>query len=88
MRTAAWRREPRGPGAAWHMFADAHGERVELLVYDCPASRSGPRMCGFEIFTRLRSGGPFHNQVAAGEAESVEGAKAAALKMVSQPRAT
>lgn len=86
MRTVSWRREPKGPGAAWHMFTDAEGERVEILAYDCPASGSFARMCGFEIFTRARPGGPFHNQVGAGETENLEAAKAAALDMISKPR--
>jgi hypothetical protein len=33
MKTIGWRREPKGPGRrAFHMFNDARGERVELLV--------------------------------------------------------
>lgn len=84
MKTISWKREPKGPGIAYHMFKDAGGERVELLAYDCPASHGGPRMCGFEVYTRL--GTKFHNQVAAGEADSIETAMRAALQMVSRPR--
>lgn len=86
MKTISWTHEPKGPGAAAHMFLDAHGERVELLAYDCPVSRLGPRMCGFEVYGRLRKGGPFHEQLAAGEAESLEAAQIAALAMVALPR--
>lgn len=86
MKQIDWKREPKGPGGAEHIFLDAGGERVELLAYDCPASHGGPRMCGFEVFTRLRKGGPFWDQVAAGEAQSLDEAKAAALAMVAQPR--
>jgi hypothetical protein len=85
MKTIEWITEPKGPGRAVHMFLDAAGERVELLAYDCPHSQGG-RMCGFEVYTRLRKGGPFHNQIAAGETQSLDEAKAAALAMVAQPR--
>jgi hypothetical protein len=71
-----WRREPKGPGFAEHVFTDAGGERVELLVYDCPPSAGGARMCGFEIYARNYRGRYFE-QVAAGEADSIEEAKAA-----------
>jgi|SRR6516225_5217689 hypothetical protein len=83
-----WKREPKGPGNnAFHMFLDAGGERVELLAYDCPASHGNPRMCGFEVFGRLRKGvGPFWNQLAAGEASSLEEAMRAAREMVAKPR--
>ena len=67
------------------MFKDAGGERVELLVYDVPADKLGPRMCGFEVFARTRRGGPFQQQVAAGEAETLEQAVAAVVLMVSRP---
>src|SRR5580700_6788309 len=86
MKTIGWKCEPKGPGKAFHMFLDAGGERVELLAYDSPASHGGPRMCGFEVFGRLRKGGPFWNQLAAGEADSLEDAMRAAHTMVSQPR--
>jgi hypothetical protein len=85
-KTIEWTTEPKGPGRAVHMFVDAGGERVELLAYDCPASHGGPRMCGFEVYARLRKGGPFHDQIAAGEAQSLDDAMAAALAMVAQPR--
>lgn len=89
MKTIDWKREPKGPGHAMHMFTDAGGERVELLAYDCPASHGGPRMCGFEVFRQLRrGGGPFHDQIAAGEANSLAEAMAAALAMVARPRAS
>ena len=81
-KTVKWRPEPKGPGRAFHMFLDAGGERVELLVYDCPASHAGPRMCGFEVYTRQRKGRPYHNQVGAGECETLEAAMRAALEMV------
>jgi hypothetical protein len=87
MKTVKWKREPKGPGYyALHMFLDAGGERVELLVYDVAASNFCPRICGFEIFGRLRRNGPFHNQIGAGEADSLEAAMKAALTMASQPR--
>jgi hypothetical protein len=87
MKTIGWRREPKGPGNnAQHMFLDAGGERVELLAYDVPAWRSNPRLCGFEAYGRHRNGGPFHEQLAAAEADSLEAAMSAALAMVSQPR--
>lgn len=86
MKTISWTSEPKGPGRAMHMFLDAGGERVELLAYDCPASHGCVCMCGFEVYTRLRSGGPFHNQVAAGEAESLIAAMRASLTMVALPR--
>lgn len=86
MKPVGWRSEPKGPGRAVHMFLDVAGERVELLAYDCPASRAWPRMCGFEVFGRLRKGGPFHDQLAAGESESLTEAMEAAQMMVSQPR--
>lgn len=86
MKTIPWKVEPRGPGQAVHMFLDAGGERVELLAYDSPATPVSPRLCGFEVFTRLRKGGPFWNQVAAGEANSLDEAMAAAQAMVAQPR--
>ncbi|XUM21008.1 hypothetical protein ACRAVF_26970 [Bradyrhizobium oligotrophicum S58] len=94
MKTIEWKTEPKGPGLAVHMFLDAGGERVELLAYDCPASHGYPRMCGFEVYGRLRTGetarthGPFFEQLAAGEAQSIDEAKAAALAMVAQPRET
>lgn len=86
MKTVAWKREPKGPGIAYHMFMDAGGLRVELLAYDCPASSGGGRMCGFEIYAPYRVGGPFWDQLAAGEAENIEAAKAAAIKMAGKPR--
>jgi hypothetical protein len=86
MKTVEWKTEPKGPGRAVHMFLDAGAERVELLAYDCPASHGGPRMCGYEVFGRLRNDGPFHEQLAAGEARSLEEAMAAARMAVSQPR--
>lgn len=82
-----WRREPKGPGRAFHMFKDAGGEQIELLVYDCPADSFGPRMCGFEIFARTRRGGPFHKQVASGDADSLEEAIRAVVSMSARPRA-
>lgn len=95
MRQIDWRSEPKGPGRdAVHMFLDAGGERVELLAYDCPAFGDHPRMCGFEVFGKLRDrkgnirpSSKFWEQLAAGEACSLEAAKAAALAMVERPRA-
>lgn len=87
MKTVKWKREPKGPGSAFHMFLDAGGERIELLAYDCGSSYD-PRICGFEIYGRLRRNGPFHNQIGAGEADSLEAAMNAALMMASQPRKT
>jgi hypothetical protein len=77
-----WRREPKGRGYAEHMFTDAGGERVELLVYDCAPSAGCDR--GFEINARDYRGRYFE-QVAAGEADSIEEAKAAALEMIARP---
>lgn len=91
MKPIDWKPEPEGPGQ--HVFLNAGGERVELLAYDCPANGTDPRMCGFEVFGRLRDrrgnirpSGAFWEQLAAGEADSLEAAKAAALEMVAQPR--
>jgi hypothetical protein len=85
MKTIKWKREPKGPGFAFHMFLDSGGERIELLAYDTGSSHE-PRICGFEIFGRLRRNGPFHSQIGAGEADSLEAAMKAALTMASQPR--
>lgn len=82
MKKIGWKREPKGPGLAFHMFVGAGGERVELLAYDIPASNGYPRICGFEVFGRLRKGG--HEQLAAGEAE--EDSMRAAMEMVAWPR--
>jgi hypothetical protein len=86
MKTIEWKPEPKGPGMAVHMFLDAHGARVEILAYDCPASDGWTRICGFEVFGRLRKNGPFHEQLAAGEAASLAEAQEAALAMVAKPR--
>lgn len=67
-----------------HMFIDAHGERVELLAYDCPATPSFQRICGFEVYGRI--GGKFHDQIAAGEADSLKAAMLAAEEMIAKPR--
>ena len=64
----------------------ARNERVELLAYDIPPSNGYPRICAFEVFGRLRKGAPFHEQLAAGEADTLEEAMRAALEMVSRPR--
>ncbi len=69
------------------MFIDAGGERVELLAYDVPASRFHPRLCGFEVFGRIRDGGSFDEQLASGESQSLEDAKRDARVMVARPRA-
>lgn len=88
MKTIDWQHEPKGPGqSAVHMFIDAGGERVELLAYDVPASKFHPRLCGFEVFGRIRDGGPFHEQLAAGESQNLDDAKRDALAMVERPRA-
>lgn len=94
MKTIGWKPEPKGPGRAFHMFLDAGGERVELLAYDCPAGHGGPRMCGFEVFGKLRDrngnirpASKFYEQLAAGEADSLEAAMRGAREMVAQPRA-
>lgn len=86
MKTIGWKREPKGPGLAFHMFLDASGERVELLAYDIPPSNGSSRICGFEVFGRLRKGGPFHEQLAIGEADNLREAMRAALEMASRPR--
>ena len=88
MKSIGWRQEPKGPGQAFHMFKDAGGERVELLVHDCPASAAGPRMCGFEIYGRSKKNGPFDRQLASGNADNLEGAMLAAITMAMQPRET
>ena len=88
MKAVGWETEPKGPGKAVHMLLDAGGERVELLAYDCPAGHGHPRMCGFEVFGRRRKRGPFHEQLAAGEAETLEEPMEAAQAMVAQPRHT
>jgi hypothetical protein len=86
MKTINWRHEPKGPGRfAEHMFLDAGGERVERLVYD-DITPDQPRLCGFEVFGRLKEGGPFWEQLAAGECNNIDAAKAAALAMVARPR--
>ena len=84
-KTTPWRRVPKGPGMAVHMFTDASNERVELLAYDRPAFQGHPSMCGFEILVRDYRG-MFHDQVGAGEAADLEAAKAAALAMIALPR--
>lgn len=87
MKKIEWKREPKGPGpSAFHKFVDAGDERVELLAYDVPASKSHSRLCGFEIFGRSRGGGPFHEQLASGEAESLADAMTAAEQMAAMPR--
>ena len=86
MKTRWWKPEAKGPGHAYHMFIDAGGERIELLAYDCPASHGCPRMCGFEVYGRLRKGGPFHKQIAAGEADTIQDAMDGAFRMIGQPR--
>lgn len=84
MKTIAWKREPKGPGNAVHMFMDdAAGERVELLAYDCPACSLGPRMCGFEIYAAPK----YLELVGGGEAASLDAAMRMALEMASGPRA-
>lgn len=84
MKTIGWKPEPKGPGRAFHTFLDAHGERVELLAYDCPPSSGFQRMCGFEVYGRV--GRKFHEQVAAGEADSLDAAMRAAEEMVARRR--
>lgn len=88
MKTIEWQHEPKGPGhRAVHMFIDADDERVELLAYDVPASKFHPRLCGFEVFGRIRDAGPFDRQLAAGKSQSLEEAKRDARAMVELPRA-
>ena len=86
MKTIRWKPEPKGPGRAVHKFLDAGGERVELLAFDCPAGPGWPRMCGFEVYRRLRKDGPFWDQMAAGEATNLDEAMSAAEAMVAKPR--
>lgn len=86
MKTIAWRHEPKGPGNAYHTFLDAGGTRVEILTYDCQTNNGGQRMCGFEVYGRLRKGGSFWDQLAAGEASNLDEAMSAGLAMVAKPR--
>jgi hypothetical protein len=82
-----WRPEPRGPGLAERRFANAEGERLELLAYTFLADDLNNRLCsGFEIFARDYRG-RFYEQVAAGEAPSLAEAKRAAEEMIKRPRA-
>jgi hypothetical protein len=83
-KTIPRRREPKGPGMAEHMFTDAGGERVELLAF-YSQTLDGEPMCGFEVNARVHLG-RFWDQVAAGEADSIEEAKIAALEMIARPR--
>lgn len=87
MKTIGWKSEPKGPGAAVHTFLDAGGERVELLAFDVPPFAGNRRIIGFEVYGRLRKGGPFHELLANGEADTRSNAMRAALEMVSRPRA-
>lgn len=70
------------------MIVNAGGEPVELLAYDIPSDSLGARLCGFEIFGRRRAGGDFDQQLASGLVDTLEEAKALALTMAKQPRAT
>lgn len=82
-----WKPRLKGPGRALHAFVDdAAGERVELLAYDCPANQSGPRTFGFEIYGRTYDRGPFHDQLARVETDSLEEAMHAATEMAAKPR--
>ncbi|MGJ5134364.1 hypothetical protein [Bradyrhizobium oligotrophicum] len=87
LRDAGWKPEPRGPGRAERRFADAEGERLELLAYTFLATDNPTRLCcGFEIFARDYRG-QFYEQVAAGEASDLVEAKALAEEMIRRPRA-
>ena len=89
MKTVTWAPEPKGPGRnAVHMFIDTDAGRVELLAYDLPADGHFVQLYGFEIYGRRRERGPFHEQLASGDATSLEEAKAKALAMAAQPKAT
>lgn len=86
LRMIGWKTEPRGPGTAERLWLDLEGERFELLAYTFLASSTPRRLCsGFEIFGRDYRG-RFFDQVAAGEAQSLAEAKAAAEAMAKLPR--
>jgi hypothetical protein len=72
-----WRREPRGPGRAERMFVEIDGARFELLAYTFGAGENG-LASGFEIFAR-DSRGRYVDQVAMGEAASLDESKALKL---------
>ena len=79
-----WRHEPRGPGRAERMFVDIGGARFELLAYTYDTGKNG-LASGFEIFARDRRG-RYVDQVAIGEAASLDESKALAEAMVRRPR--
>jgi hypothetical protein len=79
-----WRPERRGPGRAERMFVETDGARFELLAYTYDSGEN--RLAnGFEIFTR-DSRGRYVDQVAKGEAASLDGSKALAEAVVRRPR--
>ena len=79
-----WRPERRGPGRAERMFIEIGGARFELLAYTYDAGKS--RLAsGFEIFAR-DSRGQYVDQVAIGEAASLDESKALAEATVRRPR--
>jgi hypothetical protein len=79
-----WRPELRGPGRAERMFVEIGGARFELLAYTYDAGEN--RLAsGFEIFAR-DSRGRYVDQVAIGEAASLDESKALAEAMVRRLR--
>ena len=79
-----WRHEPRGPGKAERMFVEMDGAHFELLAYTYDAGEN--RLAsGFEIFAR-DTRGRYVDQVAMGEAASLDESKALAEAMVRRPR--
>jgi hypothetical protein len=79
-----WKPEPRGPGRAEHLFVVVDGERFELLAYTYD-TRENRLASGFEIFARDNRG-RYVDQVAMGEAGSLDQSKALAEAMVRRPR--
>jgi hypothetical protein len=79
-----WRPERRGPGRAERMFVEIGGARFELLAYTYDTGEN--RLAsGFEIFAR-DSRGRYVDQVAMGEAASLDESKALAEAAVRRPR--
>jgi hypothetical protein len=79
-----WKPEPRGPGKAERKFVVVDGARFELLAYTCDTGEN--RLAsGYEIFARDRRG-RYVDQVAMGEAASLDESKALAEAVVRRPR--
>ncbi len=79
-----WRPERRGPGRAERMFVEIDGARFELLAYTYDTGEN--RLAsGFEIFDRDTCG-RYVDQVAMGEAASLDASKALAEAVARRPR--